>query len=73
MPQPDDAEQPGWFRRALAQPPEHWDVDVEGTRIHYRAWGDSGAPGLVLVHGGAAHSGWWDHVAPLLSSHRCMS
>jgi pimeloyl-ACP methyl ester carboxylesterase len=73
MPQPDRPEAPGWFRRALARQPEHRDVDVEGARIRYRAWGDPGAPGLVLVHGGAAHSGWWDHVAPLLSSHRVVA
>ena len=73
MPQPDDPEAPGWFRRALAQEPEHRDIEVAGARIHYRAWGEPGAPGLVLVHGGAAHSGWWDHVAPLLSSHRVVA
>jgi pimeloyl-ACP methyl ester carboxylesterase len=73
MPQPDDPGAPGWFRRALAQEPEHRDVEVEGARIHYRAWGDPDAPGLVLVHGGAAHSGWWDHVAPLLASHRVVA
>jgi len=28
----------------------------------------------VLVHGGAAHSGWWDHIAPFLSStHRVIA
>jgi pimeloyl-ACP methyl ester carboxylesterase len=73
MPQPDDPEPPGWFRRALAQEPEHRDVEVAGARVHYRVWGEPGAPGLVLVHGGAAHSGWWDHVAPLLSSHRVVA
>jgi pimeloyl-ACP methyl ester carboxylesterase len=25
------------------------------------------------VHGGAAHSGWWDHVAPLLGTHRVVA
>jgi len=24
-------------------------------------------PGLVLVHGGAAHAGWWTFLAPLLT------
>ena len=71
-------EQPGtdappWFTRALATAPEHREVEVDGTRIHYRVWGRAGAPGLVLVHGGAAHSGWWDHVAPQLSSHRVVA
>ncbi|MEU2350590.1 alpha/beta hydrolase [Modestobacter sp. NPDC049651] len=64
---------PAWFDRALATAPEHRDVDVAGTRVHYRAWGDPELPGLVLVHGGAAHSGWWDHVAPLLTAHRVVA
>jgi pimeloyl-ACP methyl ester carboxylesterase len=64
---------PSWFTRALAQSPEHRDVDVAGVRIHYRAWGDPALPGLVLVHGGAAHSGWWDHVAPQLTGHRVVA
>src|SRR3954466_9403501 len=71
--EPTDADVPAWFSRALATAPEHRDVEVDGTRVHYRAWGPAGAPGLVLVHGGAAHSGWWDHVAPLLSSHRVVA
>jgi pimeloyl-ACP methyl ester carboxylesterase len=29
---------------------------------------------LVLVHGGGAHSGWWDHVAPFFSrTHRVIA
>ena len=62
-----------WFRRALAAAPPHRDVEVEGARVHYRAWGEPGRPGLVLIHGGAAHSGWWDHVAPQLTSHRVVA
>jgi pimeloyl-ACP methyl ester carboxylesterase len=58
---------PHWFPHAVAERPEHGDTAVDGARIHYRAWGDPAAPGLVLVHGGAAHSGWWDHVAPFFS------
>ncbi len=27
----------------------------------------------MLVHGGAAHSGWWDHIAPQLHSHRVVA
>ncbi|MGY1824502.1 alpha/beta fold hydrolase [Geodermatophilus sp. SYSU D00079] len=64
---------PAWFTRAVAAVPEHRDVDVDGVRVHYRAWGTPGRPGLVLVHGGAAHSGWWDHVAPLLETHRVVA
>ncbi len=64
---------PAWFEKAIAREPEHRDVDVDGARIHYRAWGDPDLPGLVLVHGGAAHSGWWDHVAAQLRSHRVVA
>ena len=58
---------PGWFTAALAAPADEGSVDVAGARITYRAWGPAGAPGLVLVHGTAAHARWWDHIAPLLS------
>jgi pimeloyl-ACP methyl ester carboxylesterase len=61
---------PSWFTQALAQQPEHRDVVVAGARVAYRVWGPARAPGVVLVHGGAAHSGWWDHIAPLLTGHR---
>lgn len=63
--------EPTWFRDAIADRPEHHDVVVDGVRIHYRSWGTvSDLPGIVLLHGGAAHSGWWDHVAPQLAGDR---
>jgi pimeloyl-ACP methyl ester carboxylesterase len=64
----DDA--PKWFRHALAVPAEDGWVEVEGCRIHYLAWGERNRPGLVLVHGGAAHAHWWSFLAPLLT-HGC--
>ena len=63
---------PQWFLDALATTPEHGEVAVDGVPIHYRRWGVTERPGLVLVHGGAAHSGWWDHVAPLLAGEYCV-
>lgn len=57
----DDA--PGWFRRALHTPFFDEHVDVDGTRIHYLAWGEPGRRGIVFVHGGAAHAHWWTHIA----------
>ena len=54
---------PGWFRRALHTPFFDEYVDVDGTRIHYLAWGQPGQRGLVFVHGGGAHAHWWTHVA----------
>lgn len=61
---------PLWFNRALANEPWTSAVLVAGTPVHYRVWGTPGAPGVLLVHGGAAHSRWWDHIAPLLASGR---
>ncbi|KXX58825.1 alpha/beta fold hydrolase [Rhodococcus sp. LB1] len=61
---------PDWFTRATAVEPELGSVDVDGARISYRVWGKPGGNPLILVHGGAANSRWWDHVAPLLSDGR---
>jgi pimeloyl-ACP methyl ester carboxylesterase len=67
-------ESPDWFRRAIDDAPEHHDVEVDGATVHYRAWGPEDAPGVVLIHGGGAHSGWWDHVAPFLAEdHRVIA
>ena len=61
---------PAWFDTALATAVECGEVAVAGVPIRYRGWGERGTSGLLLVHGGAAHARWWDHVAPLLSSER---
>lgn len=62
---------PAWFTDALAAPVRTGEVTVGGVGIRYRSWGEPGeGAGLVLVHGGAAHSRWWDHVAPLLTQGR---
>jgi len=67
-------EPPRWFRAALAVAPEHRETMVAGTPVHLRCWGTEDRPGLVFVHGGAAHSGWWDHVAPFFArSHRVVA
>ena len=54
---------PAWFGRALAEPFEDGAVEVDGTPIHYLAWGRPDRRGLVFVHGGGAHAHWWTHVA----------
>lgn len=64
------SEAPEWFRTAVATKPEHSSVTVHGARITYRCWGEPGSPGLLLVHGGAAHAGWWDHIAPRYAGER---
>ena len=47
-------------------PRDEW-VSLDGLRVHYRDWGGSGQP-IVLVHGLASTCHIWDLVAPILSS-----
>jgi pimeloyl-ACP methyl ester carboxylesterase len=67
---PDLAESPAWFSAALAAPVTTGTVTVDGAAIAYRAWGAESASAIVLVHGGAAHARWWDHIGPLLTYDR---
>jgi len=67
---PDDPSRvPAWFTDALAAPREERFLEVDGCRIRYLRWGDPARPGLVLVHGGAAHAHWWSFIAPQLTHH----
>ena len=61
---------PRWFEVALSTPVECGEIAVAGVTISYRGWGERGKNGLLLVHGGAAHAHWWDHIAPLLATGR---
>jgi len=61
---------PAWFTAALATPVTRRTTMVDGATIAYRAWGEPGGRGIVLVHGGGAHSRWWDHIGPLLVEER---
>jgi pimeloyl-ACP methyl ester carboxylesterase len=72
MTSPADAETapPAWFTAALAEPAEQRVTTVAGIPVAYRAWGGLTGRGIVLVHGGGAHSRWWDHIAPLLTDGR---
>lgn len=62
-----DVPAPDWFRRALARSYDERTVVVDGVPIHYLDWGGAELPGLVLVHGGAAHAYWWTFLAPLFA------
>lgn len=64
---------PRWFHDALTAPVVTGAVTVDGCRIAYRRWGHPGHPGLLLVHGGGAHSRWWDHVAPFFAHECCVT
>ena len=59
---------PAWFSAALDAAVQEGTTVVDGASIAYRAWGDPDGRSIVLVHGGAAHSRWWDHIAPLLTN-----
>src|SRR3989442_15246235 len=58
---------PAWFSAALDAPVQEGAITVDGASIAYRAWGDPDGRSIMLVHGGAAHSRWWDHIAPMLT------
>ena len=62
-----EASPPAWFLEAVAAPYEEGSVSVKGTDIHYLEWGKRGQPGLVFVHGGAAHAHWWSYLAPFFA------
>ncbi len=62
-----DGPRPAWFERALSDTPETRRVRCNGCDINYLAWGRAGAPGLVFIHGGAAHAHWWSFLVPLLA------
>jgi pimeloyl-ACP methyl ester carboxylesterase len=56
---------PVWFTTYVDQIPADDHVEVAGAEVHYLRWGDpTTTPGLVFIHGGAAHAHWWSHVAP---------
>lgn len=61
------AEPPAWFTAALAAPRREGTVAAGGCPIHFIEWGEAASPGLVFVHGGAAHAHWWSFLAPLLA------
>lgn len=57
---------PRWYLDALATPPERAVVRIAGVETALRMWGPRDGSPVVLVHGGAAHAAWWDHIGPLL-------
>ncbi|GAA5233194.1 alpha/beta hydrolase [Verticiella sediminum] len=61
---------PAWFAWALDQEPERERVDVgDDTTVEMLTWGEPGKPGLLLLHGNAAHADWWSFIAPYFAEH----
>ncbi len=48
--------------------PKQHSCQVEGATIAYQHWKNPGKPGLLFVHGHAAHAHWWDFIAPAFIS-----
>jgi pimeloyl-ACP methyl ester carboxylesterase len=62
-----DGEKPpaaAWFAEAIANAPERSTFEVEGAAIELLTWGEVGKPGLLFLHGNAAHADWWSFIAP---------
>lgn len=59
---------PRWFADAMAAVPARHVVENEDAAIEYLVWGEPGAPGLLLTHGGGAHAMWWAHIAPFFAA-----
>ncbi|MCT2559871.1 alpha/beta hydrolase [Tsuneonella sp. YG55] len=61
-----------WFTQALEQEPERSHFDVDGAAIELLTWGAVGKPGLLFLHGNAAHADWWSFIAPhFADDYRC--
>jgi pimeloyl-ACP methyl ester carboxylesterase len=52
----------------MTEPQDAYLETPSGIRLHYRNWGGSGDP-LVLLHGLASSCRIWDFTAPLLAQH----
>ena len=69
-----EGEHPPWLVDALSVERETGEVLVEGTPIHYLAWGRRDLPTLVFTHGRMSHARCWAFVAPLLAErYRCVA
>lgn len=55
---------PSWFADAVAYEPVRSSCVVAGAAIELLTWGEVGKPGLLFVHGSAAHADWWSFIAP---------
>jgi pimeloyl-ACP methyl ester carboxylesterase len=58
---------PLWAQSAIKATHDEGYIVVDGARIHWKAWGPVGAPGVLLLHGNGAHLDWWSFLAPQLA------
>lgn len=63
---------PRWFGAALRQESERSTFRHDGAVIELLTWGELGKPGLLFLHGNAAHADWWSFIAPYFAAdYRC--
>lgn len=65
----EPAPAPEWFHWALALEPDRGFVNIDGANIELLAWGKAGRPGLLFLHGHAAHADVWRFIAPFFAGH----
>ena len=62
------------LEKAFSQPPKQSSITLAGIDLNILEWGDQAKPGLLFVHGGAAHAGWWSFIAPFfLPEYHCIA
>jgi len=62
------------LQKAFSQPPTQSAIELAGINLNILEWGDQAKPGLLFIHGGAAHAGWWSFIAPFfLPEYHCIA
>jgi pimeloyl-ACP methyl ester carboxylesterase len=62
------------LERGLLKPAKQRRVELAGVELNILEWGDRYEPGLLFIHGGAAHASWWRFIAPyFLPDYHCIA
>lgn len=62
------------FEQGLLRLPVQRQMKLAGVNLNVLEWGDVDKPGLLFIHGGAAHARWWSFIAPhFLPDYHCLA
>ena len=62
------------LQKALSLAPKRSTIKLSDVELNFLEWGDQEKPGLLFVHGGAAHAHWWSFIAPFfLPDYHCIA
>ena len=62
------------LEQGLLKPAIQRRVELAGVELNILEWGDRDKPGLLFIHGGAAHASWWRFIAPFfLPDYHCIA